>query len=268
MRGSFRLTASCVAVALLWSATLAGQSDVQWQVDGQDWQGSAEPNVRPDDREAILALARQVGIAAPARVSFETSLPGVCRFLLVASAVKEANNRISWQEVPVYRTDWSECSHKPEIGDAILRRGRWTANAADLTEREEWRIRDGHWHVDVVLDAGVAYDDAQRIVLAVRRHTLVSRLPSSMGPLKRDTRVPAIDAQDIEAIARVRAESNTFEVRLDARAGLLLTVKVVGDIVELHAVGTYMVRTYGSRPPSVRTVSRRYPLAVRRSVAV
>jgi hypothetical protein len=225
---------------------------VEWRVDVQGWQSTSEANVRTDDRDAILALAARVGLGTPRRVSFHTTAPGVCRLLLVSSAVVEANNRLTWREVAVYRNDWTECSHTRESGGPVQRRGRWTASVADLTEREEWRIRDGDWHVDVALGDGVTYEVAQLIVRAIRRHALISRLPSSIGPVNLDTSVPDIDAGDIEAIWQGRAESNAFEVRVGGRAGLTLTLKVLGEVVELHAAGTYTVRVDEPHSPERR----------------
>ena len=71
------------------------------------------------------------------------------------------------------------------------------------------------------------YDDAARIVLAIRRNALINRLPSSIDPLKLDRTMPSIDASEIVSVDAPFSEPGMYEVRTGRGAsGELYQVKI------------------------------------------
>jgi hypothetical protein len=119
--------------------------------------------------------------------------------------------------------------------------GRWRASKLDLTSRQAWRIEDHDWHLDVSTDPKVPYQDAERIVLAIRRGQLINRLPTSIGPLKLSGAMPDIDLDGDTYISSYKSEVGTYEVRTGRAVGLVLRVKVLDSAVELQSYGTWIV---------------------------
>jgi hypothetical protein len=126
-------------------------------------------------------------------------------------------------------------------GTAVVRVGRWAVNGADVSRRELWRVRDGAWHVDVHVAPGISYADAESIVLAIRRATMINRLPTSVGSLKLGTEMPEIDAASISTITKAATAAQDYELRTGVNTGLWLRVRVVNDTVELHGYGSWTV---------------------------
>jgi hypothetical protein len=128
-------------------------------------------------------------------------------------------------------------------GKAVVQRvGRWAVSGTDISRREQWRVRDGGWHVDVYFADGISYAHTESIVLAIRRATLINRLPTSIGSLRLSPVIPEIDAASISTIMRAGTAAQEYEVRTGVKAGLWLRVRVVDDAVELRNYGSWMVR--------------------------
>jgi hypothetical protein len=227
------LVMSAIVMALSPCAlSLVAQSEpVEW--DRADGVGDA-------DRTAILKLARRLGIESARRITFGNYLPSGCAFVRVESAVTVDGNRRTWREVLLRRRDWPECRRVARFSRRS--EGRWIGSKTELSTEESWRVADGNWFVDMRLGPGVPYADAERIVLAIRHHVLVNRLPSSVGPLKLDTTMPAINANDIQSIVRSSSAPGRYEVRTGAASGTLLHVMVRDGQVELHGQSVWMVR--------------------------
>jgi hypothetical protein len=115
-------------------------------------------------------------------------------------------------------------------------------------------VSDADWFIDVRLGPQVPYEDAERIVLAIRRQVVVNRLPSTIGPLTLDTTMPSIDANDVQSIQKGGSEPGRYEVRTGRTGGLVLDVLVGEGRVELHGLGTWLVRGTGTNgTPERRT---------------
>lgn len=162
-----------------------------------------------------------------------------------------------WRELAVRRADWPACESVSRW--STRREGRWRASRSQLAVQESWRVEDGDWFVDVQLGDHVQYGDAERIVLAIRRETLVNRLPISNGPLTLNTAMPDLDANQVCSVV-AGSEPGHFDVRVSA--GQVLTVAVVGEAVELRHIGSALVRAdeppdHRLRPSAGWTMTRR-----------
>jgi hypothetical protein len=199
------------------------------QDDRVEWTGDS--GLRRSDKAAIISLARRMGIEKPRRASVETLLPTLGNIVVVQSEVATDGRRRMWRQLEVCRADW------PCADADGLRIGRWIA-AGEAEEREQWRIRDGDWQVDVFLESGVAYEAAEAIVLAFRRGTLVNRIP---GPTTGALQVaPRLDASEIFAIGWY-ADKQEYEVRAGSSGGEVYWVRIRNGSVELHGIGTWVV---------------------------
>jgi hypothetical protein len=225
------------ALCCVCSTSLIAQNEpVQWQVDD---------TIVDADRTAILTLARRIGIERPRKVSLLYPFLENCPVVLVESMVVEDRRRLSWEQVAVHAQGRSRGGHVCErpAGKAVVQRlGRWAASGTDVSRREQWRVRDGGWHVDVYIADGISYAHTESIVLAIRRATLINRLPTSIGSLRLSTVMPEIDAASISTITRAGTAAQEYEVRTGVKAGLWLRVRVVDDAVELRNFGSWMVR--------------------------
>jgi hypothetical protein len=119
--------------------------------------------------------------------------------------------------------------------------GRWTASRGGIRQEERWRIHDGGWYVDVMLDQGVDYQVAARIVSAIRRRTLVNRPDYGNDILNRLLgKVPDVRPEDIRMIRKTRPPEVGLEVQIGHYAGHILYVRVVDGRVELYRCSTWI----------------------------
>lgn len=198
------------------------------------------------ERASILALAREIGIANPQKVSLAAPLPvGMdpdCPVVIVESRVTKNGPHRTWAELALRREGVQRASGEPcvpEIDRSSSRQlGRWIADVEDLRRYETWRIEDKDWSVDVRLEPGVSPEAAELIVLAIGRGELVNRLPTTVGPLTIDPAIPDIDPVTITSIKNTGPSD--YEIRTGRAVGLVLTVRIVDGAVELHGVYYYM----------------------------
>jgi len=218
-RGLMRL-GSVALSSILCTSALAAQGDaVEWRVG---------PDVTSGDKKSIVELARNVGIDHPRRVANSTALPPGCHVVTVSSDVTLDGNHVSWTGIDLLRADSKNCWPQR---DAPARVGRWLANTPRPWVEERWRVRDGDWHVDIDLDEGVPYRDAERIVLAIHRKELVNRLPER-------TTLPDIDAGAITSIQKRNGTSaSEYRVTFGTGArGVVFDVRLADSRVELYGV--------------------------------
>src|SRR5437667_4166867 len=99
--------------SMMWVRQAAG---IEWLSD----------NISIEDRDAILALSRQMGIEQPRRISFvqlePMSVP--CHFVLVESSVTEEGNHRIWFELSLRPPKSSQC-FRPPVGAAIKSVAPW-----------------------------------------------------------------------------------------------------------------------------------------------
>ena len=198
---------------LMWTALaavlFAQNPPVEWRVG---------PDITTTDKSAIVELARMMGLE-PRRIARAPGLPIACQVFTVASEPKVDGNRLTWTEVGIHRLDSRQCWPATTAGPRV---GRWRANTEKTWTEQRWRIRDGDWHTDVPLDDDVAYADAERIVLAMHRKTLVNRMPDARGaPL------PDFPAEAITSIRRRTGTTGAYIVTLGpASTGAVVSVSV------------------------------------------
>jgi hypothetical protein len=196
--------------------------------------------LRAADTAAVLALGRQFGIPQPARIDRVFPELVGCPVVELGSPVSIEGKRHSWMELKVRRRGRDTGGHRCEVyapsGSTVKRSDRWVASSEELIERSLWRVSDGDWHIDVALDAGVPYDSAVVLVLAVRRRTLVNRMPAGLRRFFGDT-LPTIDASDIRTIRR---KQEVYEVITGERWGTVLLVSIVAGEVIVHNVGSWI----------------------------
>src|SRR5262245_37976327 len=131
--------------------TLYASQDIQ-----TEWQGNA--TVTAADKNAILALAKQLGIEHPQTISFGSFLPTGCPFVLVQSPVTQDGYRRTWRELLLRNRKWPSCFDVPKTA-TVKRVGQWIASNAQLSNEEEWRVEDQGWYIDVRAGADISYGD-------------------------------------------------------------------------------------------------------------
>ena len=212
---------------LRFCCTAYGQQTeaIKWDVDF---------NVTAADKSAIEKLAKKIGVDA-ARVSVVYVLPSGGQVLNVESRIVIEGRHRRWVELSICRKDWKPLRCSTKSRQSVE---RWQASVRDLERREAWSIQDGDWHLDVPVGPGTPFTDVEKIVLAIRRRQLVNRLPTSVGPIKLNTEMPAID---LDEITRIEKNSSGYEVRTGRAAGLILRVRIVDANVELYSYATWIV---------------------------
>ena len=193
-----------------------------------EWEPIAE--LKAADKNSIVTLAKKMGIENPRRISFRQIMPSFCGFVCVESEATESNHLKSWLELEVYRKDWTHCMSEHR-GSKTHRSGRWIARSSDLQKQEEWIIEDNGWKLYLPFGAGVPFEDAEIIVLAIRHDQLINRL---------STDTPKIDPNTISLVAPRGKEPRTYEVHTGKGMGHYLIVRIADRKVELLSIGKWM----------------------------
>jgi len=204
-------------------------------------------SLRASDTAAVLALAAEFGIPNPAGIRYRFLNPSGqlvgCPVLTVESPVTVDGNRHSWVELVVRRKGRDTGGHRCQVPDpsgaTVKHLERWVASSAERTEQTLWRVYDGDWHADITLGTNVSYDSATLIVQAVRRRTLVNRIPAVLRRLFGDT-LPVVGAGDIQVITKDRREAHVYQVRTGQWRGSVLYVSIVAGQVLVHNVGSWI----------------------------
>jgi hypothetical protein len=224
------------------------EANRQFEVDGIE----VDLRVEVDEKgiEDMRALAAQLGI--PDVKSIYVGLYGIPTSSLVAIVEGRAvqdGNKISQSRLLLRQKYWP--SSWVNSDEVTTTHGLWQTSARNLDNLDRWIVRDGDWSIEVRLEAGVPYDDAVRIIRAIRARTLVDvrEGPSwmypglSLGPedLRQwdATTLPRIEIDD-EAPA---GESGRYEVSIPSSlgSGTMIRVRLLDDRVEVVAVGQWIV---------------------------
>jgi hypothetical protein len=212
------------------SATLGDQSSTtQWNVPA---------DVTAVDRRDILQLAGQLKINDPELVSTFNS---GCRAVRVVSRPKVDGHRVLSHWLLIRRASGAGCEPVAS-GQPVKRVGNWLTGGTVAIPVERWRVRDGNWHVDVHLGAGVPYSDAEIIIRAIRRGELADQRP--LGDRVRG--LPSIDAGAITVIERPHQGIGTpaphprqYEVRTGDKGGDSFSIRIAEGRVEVHRYGQW-----------------------------
>lgn len=226
------LFASCLT-GVLTPPLLAQGTAVVWQV----------PELGPDDRNAILAIASGLGIREPRAVS--VPFRSRCLLVEVESSRVLLGNRALSKILLIRQKNGPECSPITP-GRRQQQQGNWIAFLSESNPRrqERWRISDGDWHVDINLGGDVPYGDAVMIVQAIKRQQMVDRrLPSQTSSV-----IQYIDASRIMSIRsdlarpRIPRQYEIVEGEGAGRGGggQSLLVRIRDGRVELHSHGQWI----------------------------
>ncbi len=223
--------AACLEVGLI---AIAG---VHAQAIGPVWDVPAL--IPATDREDILALARDMGIPQPQRVTLDgySSSSNICTVVDVEAPDIMNGNEVRTTILKIIRPGNDPVRCQPV---ALHRRGRWLVTPTGATtERRRWRIHDPAGAVDLAL-LDVPYDDAVAIVRAVRRRSMAERCPAWKNVMPQmvtsirktsfdvapDDKVPALVPG---AMASRRLPPGTYHVLFESTGGLASTTATVGD---------------------------------------
>ena len=225
-----RLWRTSYAAGLVWVSFVA---IVDAQRAAIDWY--VPSTVDPRDRDAILEVARRVGITDPRSVW--TAVPAKCTSVEVESTPIVDGNRVRSSIVGVRRLRGPECS-SARGGRRVVQQGNWVAFVGDLNpwHRERWRVRDGTWHIDITMGADVPYEDAVSIVLAIRRRQLVDRRSPAVGVPSPMRYVDPSEILSIHAYPSRPATPGLYGVMTGKKGvggGDALTIRVQDGTVEL-----------------------------------
>lgn len=148
----------------LFVATANAQSvEVNWTL---------QQPLSADDQRAILDLAARVGIRNPAKAGDIALMPS--RTISVASLPRVEGYRVTTDVVIVSQRVGNGGQPVPpgftvhESGNWVVVQSAWNPSRAEL-----FRIRDGDWFIDVHFPSSISYDDAERVIHALRRRTYV-----------------------------------------------------------------------------------------------
>ena len=215
-----------IAVVLAVAAFAASKAeDIEWELDD---------TFSVEDRAAILSLCEQMGMEQPRRISLQRIRPTHCRFVLVDSRVEDVGNHRTWFQLRIRPRDWSDCILTP-TDSTWKSAGRWVTLSSALEKREQWRIRDDPWYVDVHLGADVSYTKAEFIFLAIHRGRMKVVGPCPNCPLN--------SVGLVDSIASIRRDTDRIDrywIYTGTHEGSVLEVGVVDGGVELHSYGEWI----------------------------
>ena len=126
-----------------------------------------------DDRRAILELAARLRIRNPKIAGDVVLTP--CRTISVVSHSEVQGYRVTTESVVVHERTGAGCRPPVRPGFVAHESGNWVAyeSAWNPGHSDLFRIRDGDWSIDVSLPPTVSYDDAEQVILALRRRTYI-----------------------------------------------------------------------------------------------
>ena len=154
------VTMLCVH-ALLIAACASSPQEVNVAIDWSgvtDLNSADQQNVR--EIATLLAPYRQISLAEGPRF-FSGSR------VLIATTSQGVNGvRVAWDEFRLCHRSDESCAKSSRWGV-----GNWRV-LAELSLQERWRIFDGEWTADVELGGGVAYAEAEMLILAIRRNQM------------------------------------------------------------------------------------------------
>jgi hypothetical protein len=221
-----------LALSLLAMGCALNRAAVRWDPASQ---------FPPDDRRHILELAEIVGFSDVESVSSIEKPPSDDRDALAASHSRWTGRMRAWSTLLL-------CDSRNSLpcvarqGAPLVQSGPWVTSAAHVDQNETWRVADGPWFVDIRLGRGVDFDDAARIVLAVRSGALVNRLPGEDDTLdKAPVEISEIDADEIFMISKAESPDEGFQVSVGKYFLRVLSVRFVDAAVELYRDDFYVI---------------------------
>ena len=178
------------------------------------------------DKRDILALAKLMGVSDPESVGANLR-DDCCRIVSVKSRIVENGPERRWMQALMIRANWREHG-AARLGEDKLRVGQWIADGPPQVFAG-WRVRDGDWFVDVgeeLNSPSVPYRDAELIVLALHRGTIVNRIVG-LPP------IPTLNGGRSYSLGKwpLPSDASVSEYEIWTGAKVLI-VRIVGDAVE------------------------------------
>lgn len=192
------------------------------------------------DTEAIVTLARRVGMAGALRVCGDYyGAPIGCPAVRVDSLPRIDGNKRSWQRLYLGRSvKGQEACPWWERGSAVYWRGGWVAAKSNLHDMASWRFTRGPLEADVILGETISHELADRIIGALHDHTWQDALDADGRQLMNAWWEPARLAQ----ISSIYGNAETgYDVRFGEMGGMIIRVEVNGAAIRLTAAGIYYV---------------------------
>ncbi len=213
-----------------------------------------ELQVEVDDAgiEDIRALAAELGIRDVQRISVGLYGIPVSRLAaIVESRAVREGDKITQTQLKLsqkYWTYWASSDFEPD--GQLFTRGLWQTSLRDLYSLDRWIVRDGDWSIEVRLGAEVPYEDAVRIVRAIRTGKLVD---VREGPAW--VHVPlSADPYDLKqfgkSLPRITRDANAttgeagryvVDIPTSGGSGTTLDVRLIGDRLEVVGVSVWIV---------------------------
>lgn len=189
-----------------------------------DWAGA--PGLSNSDKADIVELVQNVGMDHPDMPSQLTILQHDKNSFVVSSGITVDGLRRTWREIHLCRAGGPGCStrSRERVGDRII--------ARESKTQERWRFSDGDWFVDVELGSAISYAQAETIILAIHRKTMI--LTPEAG-----NSTSSFDASDIAFVKTVDPLASKFLVHIrSGNTGYQLPIRLQGSEVHLHEVST------------------------------
>ncbi|MES2626734.1 MAG: hypothetical protein V4628_15715 [Pseudomonadota bacterium] len=188
-----------------------------------DWTGA--PGLSESDKADIAKLAQNLSLHNPSSALERWRRPSDDRLVLVKSEVFSRGLRLAWREFYTRNSIQGSCA-----SPCTERVGDWSIDG-EVSAQERWRFSDGDWFVDVQLDTGISYAEAESIVMAVHRNALVNT-PESNAPKR------SFDASEISRIQTIDPINREFEFTIDQGITTWqLRVRLNGDEVQIYEGG-------------------------------
>ena len=215
-----------------------------WFVNAADAQGvevawTLQQPLTADDQRAILDLAARVGIRNPGKAGDIALRPN--RTISVASRPKVEGYRVTTDIVIVNQGVGNGGQPVPP-GFTVHQSGNWVVmqSAWNPGRTELFRIRDGDWFIDVSFPSSLSYDDAERVIQALRRRTYVDVRQGRAGDITDIdlNRITWFSRDDRMAELFPEVYAKTFHLYADNYKWV--GVRIRDGQVEFHGVGDWI----------------------------
>jgi len=173
------------------------------------WEVHVSGFVRPDDHQTITALAVGAGLPSVARVSEIFPQFSSCPVVMVESERLQSGRRRTWQRVELNDGTRGEDCRRQKFAHA------WRV-AQEVETLGQWLVEDGSLRAWIHLGWDAPYAEAEQIVLAFMRQTVVDRRPLRPDAIPQDPQLPVgREALKIDYMDNLNAGPNGWLMMAD-----------------------------------------------------